>query len=467
MKRVIGAVLAIIAILAMALPAAAQTSVTTTANVGGTGVGAPHMAALFLTPNDTGGAGTNVLPEPPIPNSSFPLFPPTNANSDGWKRVNIYVAADDNAVPFNSSITGIDVTVNYPATSPYAGQQKFNLTASWDGSHWVAASNYGTLEHRYPKVPNSTDSTESTLGSLGTPPSWAVRQLTPATPGTTDIVDANADGVLGNDSDARFATFLGTYGSRVVYGTDSTGATYNATNLGNDFNAGKVLVLELVGWIWYHQDPIVYTETAVAYGTGGTANPNIQNTFLYVPTVSMYLDFNSINFGQLPNSNILKQVAGDNDLSTAARPTVWDNGNVNAQLSVGARALALGNDRTLTYGTNYNAQKILTLFDAYLDYKNADGTVAQSGKIYFNSTPDNVSPVALKLITTADPGTEPVLLRSCYPAQFDPSVRSENSTPKVPDNGAGYQGSMVLSIAQYAGTVYPTYFSFLSGIAGH
>jgi hypothetical protein len=284
------------------------------------------------------------------------------------------------------------------------------------------------------------------------------------------VVDRNADGVIGNDLDERFAPFLGTWGSRVVYG-----AGYDATIAGADFNANKILVLELVGWIWYHQDPVTYTYTAVGYGTGGTANPTIQNSFTFVPTVSMFLDFSTIDYGALPNSNILKQIAGDNDLSTSARPTVWDNGNINAQLSVSATALTLGNDRTLadfdgnsgdgTPENNYNLAKIIIQFDAYLDYKNPDGTIAQSGKVDFsselyddlgNTIPGVGSP---KLITTTPTGTEPVLLRACHPAQFDPSVKAQLT--KVPGS---YQGTMTLYIAPYSGTVYPDYFSNLPGV---
>jgi hypothetical protein len=310
-------------------------------------------------------------------------------------------------------------------------------------------------------------------------------------------VDTNANGVaqLGDDSDMRLYTntpstsFLNVWGTnRIVLGQDDNGADangspYTITKVGADFNAGKVLCLELKGWIWNHQDPVNYTVTAKSYNAG-VALP-IVNGFKFEPMVSMYLDFglSSINYGVLQPNITAKLARGDNDLSTADLPTVWDNGNINAQLAVSATAMVIGVDNDSNPATplyfdkglanptvgnpNYQLPKIITNFDAHLDYKNIDGTVAQQGIALFNSqgyddyllNADGVTDLSKPITATGVPtlittnGTEPVLLRECTPAQIDFSILNLANVPGT------YQGSITLYIANYSGTVYPAYFS--------
>ena len=75
-------------------------------------------------------------------------------------------------------------------------------------------------------------------------------------------------------------------------------------------------------------------------------------------------------------------------------PTVWDNGNQDAELSVAATGLYLnGNAAYGANGATPDPAKRITSFDATLAFKNAIGVDIQKGTVIFN---DGDSP---KLIT--------------------------------------------------------------------
>ncbi len=456
MKKLISiiSIIAALAVVLMAIPVSAA-SVPATATVSGQAT-PPYIIATFSTPNNDNSTnpaiGPGVMPETVLPNASAPLFPPTDAAHDGWKMVKFYVLTADNSSDFKSDINGVSVTVNYPVASSTvsAGQtgyyvpsaEKFQLNASMNNGTWTAAQVYPTADY-YPSVPFLSQNN----GALATPPAWQVRVLTAGT--GTDLVDMAADGnpnpgVTSESDDIPLATALTNIGGLVTYGTNpGTQTVYNATTAGNQFNAGKVLALELIGWIWFHQPAVTYTYDVSSVNTAQSAN--LRNVFHFIGITSLYADFTSINWGTIPNSTINLGVPGDTDLSTSGMPTVWDNGNLDAQLSIAATGLYLnGNAAYAANGATPDPAKRITSFDATLAFKDPNGNDLQKGTILFNDGD------SAKVITLAPVGTvagAPVLLKACNPGQIDFSLHSSNSY-----NVSGpYSGTITLTISQYPG----------------
>jgi hypothetical protein len=485
MKKLIGIVLAIACVMALVLPIA----VNADANVGSTatvavnpGSGAPWMSALFMTPDDNNlyTDGTQVNPEPAIPNSISPLFPNTalglngDRTKDGWKRVVFYVAASDNTDPAGSTINGVNVTVNYPTSA--GGAEKFQIDAQLNNGVWTASQSYFDLPNeKYPVVPaEGPNGVQAVVppanGSF--PSGWSVRVLTPA----AAVIDINADGVL-NDATTFGTSFLNSYDGNVVYGTNTAANT--PLTVGNRFTANKLVVLELTGWIWYHEAPLTYTFSAFVQGSGGQSD-TLNNSFTYVAAQSLYTDFTSISYNPsgtpLPTTNINVGVNGDNDLSTITPvpstnawttdlPTVWDNGNADADLYIKASALVKDGTKGYADPNNislYNIHKFLTNFDVTLDYKLANGTVGQIGTINYTGVADvdsNLANASWNLITTdgsQTPSTA-VLLRSCHPAQIDFSLHSNVDAlgNKINTDAGSYSGTIILKVGPYTGTYIP------------
>jgi len=438
MKKILAIALAIISIVVMAIPAAADT-IQTTATVGGSGGTAPYMIALFTTPDEVNGDvdGTNIYPEPAIPNSVAPLFPPNDPTKDGWKRIVFYLMADHEMLG-HDAITGMTIDVWYPASA--GGARKFEINALKSGTSWTASQS-GYAAATYPAAPGGTP-------AAAVPPSppagWNVRELT-----YTDWVDNNADGILGNDNDKTVGPFLTAYGTRVVYGTNPVGGTpWNAVTAGARLQSDQALMLELTGWIWFHQSPLVYTVEGKA--AKGNQSPSLWNSFQFIGVTSLYLDFSTIAYGSFNSDAGVVVKQGDTDLGTPGAPTIWDNGNFNAQVKVSASKMVLGWTGTGNvqdhpdYG---NPSKTISKFDSILYYKDKLFNNVQVGQILFPAD------AALKVIDNdllqvpPELGTTgAVLLQACRPAKIEFSVEPVSGI----DNGA-YRGTLTISIEPYAG----------------
>lgn len=438
MKNIVLVIIAVIGLLSMTVPVAADT-VTTSATVGSGGA-APYMMALFTTPDEIDGEtdGTNIYPEPAIPNALAPLFPPTDLTKDGWKRVCFYLMADHETLG-HDAITGMTIDVYYPASA--GGARKFELNALKTNGTWTASQS-GYAAATYPAAPGETPA----AAVPPTPPAgWNVRELT-----YTDYVDTNADGILGNDNDKTVGPFLTYYGTRVTYGSNPVdGSKWNAVTAGARLQSNQALMLELTGWIWFHQPPLVYVVEGKA--AKGNQSVPLYNSFQFVGQVNLYLDFNTISYGAF-NSDVgvvIKQ--GDTDLGTSGAPTIWDNGNVNAQVKVSASKMVLGWDGTGTvqnHADYNNPSKTISKFDCVLYYKDKLLTNVQVGEIIFNND------AGLKVIENdlmevpPELGTiGPVLLQCCRPAKLEFSVHPVSGI----DNGQ-YRGTLTIAIEPYTGS---------------
>lgn len=401
LSLMMGIVLAVVLALSLALPALAETVVPTEAIVGGSG-SPPYICAKFETPDeDAAVPGTQIIPEPPAP----PL-PPTDPNADGWKIVKFYVVAGDpNGV---DDIAAIDVTVLYPD-----GTQKFQLRAIRDESAgWVPAGGPGVNPAPY---------------DWPVPP-LAVRQIgyDQATD-TWDMVDMDGDCNPETSIPDAFAAANVTYGDN-----PGTGATYTMEEVLFDIQNNKQIMLELVGYMWFHQP--AYTYTVVAQGTdmsGATTDPGLSNTFDYISIVSLYVDFSTINWGGI-NIGSVNVKYGDNKIDTPNLPTVWNNGNDPAMLSVSATKA------NLWEGGVEHPDKYIDLFDCHLDRKDpATGAILEEGTVWFTSADGSV-------LIVQDGSSCPVLLPSCIPAQIDFSIH-----PPIGTKAGTYKGEITLTIDHY------------------
>jgi hypothetical protein len=393
------------------------------------------MIALWMTPDEIvtpADALNNIYPEPAIPAAGgvFPnndaLPTPGDKTKDGWRRVNFYLMADVQSQTYNA-IRGVQINVYYPQDD--GGALKFEIDAQGTpGGSWTASQS-GYAAETYPG------------GIAATIPTWSVRELHYA-----DFVDVNADGYVVNDSDQTVGPFLTAWGSRVVYGTDPANGNvpWTALTAGQRLQSGESLLLELQGWIWFHQDPVTYTVKGTA--TAGDQSPALTNYFNFVPTVNLYLDFDTIAYSTVANPvtpGVKAIVQGDTNLATPGSPTIWDNGNIDAMVTVNATKMVLNGDPTF-YN---NSAKTISRFDAALYYKSEDGTNLQVGYVEYDAgTPTLIvshNPGATTPVYEMGP-TGPVLLQACRPAKIDFSVLP--ATGLVPGT---YRGTMTISIEAY------------------
>jgi hypothetical protein len=457
---IISVIVALATVLAMAVPvSAANFGATATVGAGGS---APYMIAVFSTPNEdassTSPNGPGVKPEFVLPNSSGTFSPISSLSpsSDGWKMIKFYVLAADNSTNFQSNINGINVTVNYPSTAPATNltsgmtgyyvpsAEKFQLDASKQSNGtWTASQVYPTAQY-YPSEPFMS----SVNGPQAQPPAWQVRVLTPAV-GTTpaaDLVDKAADGNPNPGSgsegdDVHLSQALLDWGNMVVYGQNPYTLTqYNASSAGAQFNVNKALCLELIGWVWFHQPAVTYSYTAKAVTT--TWSSVLTNYFHFIGMTSLYTDFTNVTWNNLPSSGINLSIPGDTDLSTPTQPTVWDNGNLDATLSVSATGLYLNGDPTYKNGGIHDdPTKRIDQFDATLTFKGPTMNDLIIGDVVFNDGDP------ARLITVGDntTGGAPVLLKACNPAQIDFSLHGLAAY----NNPGTYSGTLTLTIGTY------------------
>lgn len=445
MKKLLMIVVAIIAILALSAPVMADT-VDTNVNVGQDGT-APYIIALTMTPDDTVGTGVQVDPEFAIPNAGG-TFTGLDAASDGWKRVKFYVEVGHQNGIINIDNVALDVF--YPLTfnaedaalfSARAGLLKFEINVNRVSEGWTSAITY-------PYAGTYPDGTVATL------PALQVRELVYNTP--SDIVDVNANDTLGDVPDQNWHDFLTTWGTaRINYG-----AGFDAITAFDkyQFSPSQALVLEITGWMWFHQPGVKYTVEAKAATASGATSVVLGdgNKFLYYNrVVGLYCDFDTVNYGTV-NVGSVTWAPGDRFLTTPAQTTVWNNGNASAQVLVSSTKMVkhiAGDTWNWAAGATdiqnslyYNSPaKTVVTFDAELYYANGAGQTVQYGTI------DYLADSAPAVITVN--GSNPVLLQSCRPAKIQFSVHPESGEGQE----AGiYSGFLTVSVATYTGTQLPT-----------
>jgi hypothetical protein len=432
MKRLIAIVIAVIAVLAMTAPAMA---VTTQVNIGGTGGGnPPFVLCKFETPDEPNpippdDGVINIYPEAPVP-------PFETVGTDGWKQINYYLVVDD---PDNDIyITGVDIIVSYPG-----GAEKYNLHVTRCYPDWIISGGPGA--ETYPTDPVTPAPV----------PAQSVRELVyHAGTQTWDKVDGNADGDTDDACDLAIPEFLTAYGSRVTYGpNDLVGGNFTKAQVvaaleeRDPDSTGKAIMLELVSYIWCHQDPVTYTVSAVALAS--EQSEPLVNTFNFMPKASLYLDFTDINWGNLSSPSIVLK-EGDRVLGTSLLPTIWNNGNIAGQVSVAGTTMIWDTDNSGVIETDElgNADimgKYIDCFDAHMDLI-VNGATLQQGLAVFSSTSGAV------LITDTDTQDPPdaVLLPPCTPTQIDFSIFA----PSGLMNGK-YYGTITVTIANYADSPPP------------
>lgn len=463
MKRLLSIAIAVIAVMAMAVPAMAA-DVSTNVTVG-TNSTAPYMIASTMTP-DTGmvasdGVQVDLEFAKPVAGSFAPVTDLLPA-SDGWKMVKFYVEVGHvNGV---ANINNVAIDVKYPASfssednalfADRAGKLKFEINAGRDTTSttgWSAQIVYPFPEF-YPVTSSGGPTTAAVL------PALSVRELVynSTTDPTRDMVDVNCDDVLGNDSDKNWNEFLPFWtDARVNYAPD-----YNAAEAFDKFQLGQAIVLEIRGWMWYHQPGVKYTVEAKAATEGGATsavlNDGVKFLF-YNRVIGLFIDFSNVQYLGVTVGSI-SWAEGDRFLSTPGLTTVWNNGNTSAQVLVEATKMVkdyTGNLANIKSNIYYNSlAKTIEHFDAKLYYTNGAGSVIQLGSIDYLAdasatviTVDNTTPGAGEI---GLPGA--VLLQACRPAKIEFSVHPELLEMQESGN---YKGFLTLSVASYTGTQLPT-----------
>jgi len=286
---------------------------------------------------------------------------------EGMRTVKFYVVVGDpNGV---DDIASVDVTVRYPD-----GTEKFQLRA---------------IRPTWTQIP------------------W------------TGMIDMDGD-CTGETSVAVAMTQLDAQG-RIAYGVGQDLGTVLY-----DIEKGKQLLIELVGEMHYHQPSLDYIVEAVGTDAGGATGAPVINTFLYLSIVALKIDFSLINW-QTVNIDAWNYVLGDEDMTTAARPTVQNVGNDPAKLQLLASPMVGAvNGKTIED------------FDAEMDYLDkVTGAIIQEGRVEF------VAGVPTVITEIGDP-TVPVLLPPCTPTQIDFSLHPPYGT--IADS---YTGTMTLTILHY------------------
>jgi hypothetical protein len=343
----------------------------------------------------------------------------------------------------HNAITGLTLDVYYPD----GVTRKFEINVLKDGTGAWTASQTGYAAVNYPAAQGDTP----VAAVPPVPPTgWNVRELSYA---AADYVDTNADGIYGNDNDKLVQDFLPWYGSRVTYGTDPANGNipWTAVTATGRYQSDEALLIQVTGWIWFHQDPVIYTVIGTA--ARGAQSVALTNTFQFIPTLSLYLDFTSLNYGTI-TSGEESMVQGDTNLGTPGSPTIWDNGNVNAQVSVNATKMVKNWDGItppdVHNAVDYNSPgKTISQFDVALYYKNGAFVNQQVGYDVFNADTQTLIVNTNSYTTPVDDmGTAgAVLLQSCRPAKIDFSVFPVSGI----ENG-NYMGVVYISLATYAGS---------------
>jgi hypothetical protein len=435
-KKLFGIVVAIVAVLAMTVPAYAD--VTTSVTVGNGGATQPKVLAMAVVPDDgtgtTGAGQVEVDPESALPVSGdfLPSDMLSTPGSDGWKRVKFYIVAYHPA-EFEFNINKVMVNVYYDQERT---NRKFQLDGTRTGtSHtWVGTQSYNSAQY-YPAVAIG-DSAE-----LAVLPAWTARERL-YTLTQKDMIDVNADDVY--VSEPNVIEFLTTYGNRVHF--DVSDPFANVASIENLLLEEQAIVLELTGFMWFHQPAQTYFWEAKVSSNGSDSDP-LDDSFVFNKKVSFFMDATSVTYGATtPNADVSSQAPADRWLSTPGYTTIWDNGNTNAQVSVRSTKMVLNWDGQGANPVDYtNALKTIVDFDAALYYATPLGASVQVGHI--NYGPDTTTLIQKDGSNPVELGTPgPVLLQACRPAKIEFSARAGNVWQ------GNYGGRLTISVAEYAGS---------------
>jgi hypothetical protein len=446
----------------MAIPATALAEDT------GVGVGSnegekPVVICHTMTPDIDGvvGNGVQVEPEYAEPNQDG-TFPVTeDASRDGWQLVKFYVQVGHSNC---DQIQMVTIDVDYPDVSLLHEQDlplfqdrcntlKFEVHAIRTGvDSWVS-------EVYYPRTEYYADGTEATV-----PSPWTVRQLIDNQP--TNVVDVNCDNVLGNDNDMSWQSFLPywtdsrvKYNHEIEYGVD-TPEEYAI----EQYVTQQSIVLEVEGWMWYHQPGTKYTVETCVQSDEGVMSSKLDDggKFLnYKRKVGLYTDFDQVVWQTVAPGSAQYNV-GDRYLhAVPEKTTIWNNGNAPAEVVLESTKMVLVSNDTVDepiegciydhpfYGDNLTTKNI-TSFDAKLYYFNSSNVLTQMGEIDYQAdtptviTNDNQHDSE---ITVQDNLTGAVLLQQCRPAKIEFSVHPE------PGQTTGeYAGILIIKTQAYTGS---------------
>jgi hypothetical protein len=463
-KKFIATFIAIIAILALTVPAMADTNTGVTITSTDT---PPEVVALTVVPDETPGDNVQVTPEAAIPyNDSFVGLPDTQ---DGFRKIKFVVEVYRSGGP--QAINDVAIDVFYPASMPdyympiygdRCGDRKFEINAHRQSdTTWTATITYDFLSsYVYP------DGTPADMEGV------VARQIIytepPADP--TDYIDVDADCALPYDGsdpeDQRVQYFLNNWQ------TVSYASGWDAERCFSTFQGQQALLLEIEGWMWFHQPAVVYTAKAKSW-VGSAISNILSKTFTYNCLLSLYVPFESITYPSLAAGESTF-VSGDANLFSDPL-TIWANGNNDLEIAVSSTKMVLdyaGTPTDIHEHTDYNTPaKTIEHFDAALWYKDAEGNNVQIGYVEFLA--DAVDTELIRYTTLA-PGypvqkdlnggpdgsggylpdeDNPILLQACRPAKIEFSVHPEDD--EWGQEPGVYAGVLCIDYEAYAGTQLP------------
>jgi hypothetical protein len=297
-------------------------------------------------------------------------------------------------------------------------------------------------------------------GTQAVMPAVEVRELVYNT--SSDMVDVNADGTLGNDSDKTWQAFLPFWtDARIQYGSGFDAAEAFDRY---QFSPSQALVLEITGWMWFHQPGVSYDVSARAQTAGGATSASLNDggKFLnYNRVIGLYTDFDTVDYGSV-NVGGTSWASGDRFLNTPLLTTVWNNGNASAEVLVQSTKMVKHlvvdngwdwqNGATNIQNSDYYASPAKTIvhFDAELYYTNGAGQTLQFGAIEYLA---DAAPAVIAVAGANGEGSNPVLLQACRPAKIQFSVHPELGEGQ---EAGDYSGFLTVSVAPYSGTQLPT-----------
>jgi hypothetical protein len=367
MKKIIAIALALMLLTSMSVTATAvaDETVPTEAVVGG-GLTPPYICAKFETPDhDDATPGTQISPVP-----------------NGERIVKFYVITGH---PTDlSKITRVDVTVLNPD-----GTEKYQLVAAKDPTGiWVGTKH----------LPDGTTETV------------AARHVA-----YSDLIDMNGDCDTDDPEDLPVPDALDALDaeSRITYGSDHNGNVFDLGDVKYDLETEKQMMIEIKGQMDYHQVAGMYRVEARSTDNQGATGTALANTFQYLSIVSLLIDFEKVNWGNI-KSGETSIVYGNATMEPPAstRPTVQNVGNDPAKILLDYSEMINGDGKTITD------------FD---------------GKL--NGGSWTTCPVGVPTALMDATGTAPQVLPACTPTQIDFSIHPPPTTM-----GGTYTGSVAISI---------------------
>jgi hypothetical protein len=119
------------------------------------------------------------------------------------------------------------------------------------------------------------------------------------------------------------------------------GAGHDYTTVWHQLDQGLAKVFEGTQVMSYHQPAGDYLVKVKAYDIPGNPSVPLENTFTYVATTAMEVDFSVVNYGSVQVCSN-KWIGGDLNFGTAALPTVRNIGNTALKVTVLQDDMLLG-----------------------------------------------------------------------------------------------------------------------------